>query len=141
MPIALRSQLDSLQWQAEEHFAPGDKVEAIIGLPADLNATELSTLEAKLKASGLDLIDTVALGATPEWPNALRIRFRRPLRMKGAAFLPLAVMLVLALGAIGITGIVGWKIGDVIGSIGQSLLPIALITAGTIIAVAYVKSK
>ena len=141
MSVDLKSQLDSLQWQAEEHFSPGANVEAIIGLPRDLSGEELASLEAKLRQSGLDLIDSPAVGYTSEWPNALRLRFRRPVRVKGAAFLPLAVLLVLALGGIGITGIVGWKLGDVIEGISKNLLPIALITAGTIIAVAYVKSR
>jgi predicted membrane protein len=80
-----------------------------------LTVDELSVIEQKLLEEGLDLVAPLQLG-TGEWPNTLRIKFRAAPYSKGVGQLglPLAVMIILAVGAVGITGILGWTIREIL---------------------------
>lgn len=120
--------IQELQKAVESRLRPGQKAEVFIGLSDDVTDEQVATIERELVDGGLLLTSPVEVGTGP-WSTTLRIGFVRP---KGIGFvqIPLAAMLVLALGAVGVTGILGWKLGGMVDQVKRYVLPIALIAAG-----------
>lgn len=104
----------ALDLHIANHFGPGERVDLILELPRDLTAVELDKVQAELKGRGLELTAPIELGADRQWPDALRVQFPRPHRPAGTAVLPLGGLVIGALGAVGITGLLGWRIGDTV---------------------------
>ena len=120
-----------------EFVRPGGEAEVLIGVEDEVSSEQLAALEAKMASSGLPL--RAQFGSTAEWDRALRLCFRRPGRIRGVAFLPLLVRIPATLGAVGIAGILGWRIGEGISEITKKIIPLALIAAGAVVAIAYLR--
>lgn len=122
-----------LQHTMEEQFNSRQPVELLLGISRELPDHQVSLLDAELRHQGVALLGRVEIGSGP-WPVTLRLAVRRPPAVRGTGVLPLAVLLVGALGLVGITGIIGWRVGDVIKGLGdaltKSLVPITLILGG-----------
>lgn len=131
-----------LQRTMEEHFNPGRPVEILLGLPVDLSSTQLDLLNAELRSQGVPLLSPAQIGSGP-WPITLRLAVRRPQRSRGTGLLPLAVLIIGALGAVGVTGLLGWRLGEVISSMGEalsrSLIPMTLILGGVWVLTKYME--
>lgn len=107
----------SIQAYLDENFNPGSRVELLLQVPEDLSVGQLATIEASLQSVNAK----VAVGSTGEWPNALRIEFTKSSRHDKTKIIPFAVMLVGALAAAGIVGILGWKLGNSVSTIGDAI--------------------
>ena len=118
-------------------FQPGQGVELLLQLDQDLSSAELGTIQGTLVVNGMQLLSPVDIGTGP-WPNTLRLQFRYPSAHE-VGMLPLAVLLVLALGSVGVGSFLGWKVGDVVGSIGKYMVPLALIFGGVYVLSKYVE--
>lgn len=114
----------------------GRPVEVFLGIDRDLDATELARLEKELTSGGLNVTDPVTIGSGP-WANTLRLAFFSPASQgpHSTGMWPLAVLLVLSLGTVGIAGILGWKVSKIPEQIANYIVPLALIAAGTLVAV------
>lgn len=117
--------LQSLQLQLEEHFNSGQPVELVLGIVRPLSDSELAQVEEELRRGGLELLAPVEVGIAP-WPNTLRLAFRRPVQTRGYGILPLAVLLIAAIGAVGVGGVLGWRLGELIAGLTENL-PLVLI--------------
>lgn len=93
------------------HCAPGQTVDLILEMPRDLTTEELDRIQGELKGQGLKLTAPIESGADLEWPNALRVQFKRPHRPAGTAILPLVVNIQNALNTVGMTGLLHWREG------------------------------
>ena len=124
----------------QEFLGPGQRGELILGVPNPMGGDQLATLQAYLQSKGF--MATVDFGSTSDWSNAVRINFKRPSRSE-YAFLPLALppaaLIIAALGVVGVTGILGFKLGNVLDSLSRNLVPIAVIAAGAMVLIATVK--
>lgn len=127
----------SLDRAVMEFYSPGQKVELILGLPRDLSDQEVDQLEQRLLSSGL-LLHSIEMGSTKQWPDALRMVFTRPNRPQGVAAWPLALLIITALGGLGITAFLGWKVGGVIDALAKYIIPVTLISVGGLVLAAYV---
>lgn len=119
-----------------EFFSPGQKVELLLGLPRDISDEEVYSVEQILRDAGLKL-HSIEAGSTQESP-ALRLIFTRPSRNEGIAAWPLALLIPVVLGALGITAFTFWKVGGVIDALAKYIVPITLIGVGGLVLVAYV---
>ncbi len=131
---AMLRQANGLQKQIAR-YKPGTPVEVFLGVDRDLSELELWQLQQDLVQGGLDLLSPASMGATDWWANTLRLEFRAPYGQGPASIgmLPLAVLIILAAGAVGIAGILGWKVGSVVESLGKYIVPLALIGAATLV--------
>jgi len=64
-----------------EHYDPGQPVELVLELSRQLSGGEAGLIGQGLAERGVTA--RVECGSTPEWPNALRVRCTRPLKVKG----------------------------------------------------------
>lgn len=101
--------------------APGD-YELRLYTFSPLSQEKLDTLYSELHKSGRL---TGKMWETLSSPSTLHIPFREP-EVSGTGVLPFAVLVVLALGAVGVAGILGWSLGKLIGDIGETIKKIAL---------------
>lgn len=94
-----------------------------IGVEREFSADELNKFQETLVAEGLHLTTPVQMG-TGDWENTIRIQFKNP---EGYGALPAApiAIIVLALGAVGLSGMLGWRLSDVI----RDYFPAILISA------------
>lgn len=125
----------ALQEAVAKNYSPGQTVELFIGIGRDLSIDELSAVQERFAQGGLKLLSPLAIGASP-WPNTLRLVFANPEEPPGVGFilaLPLAVLVIGALGVVGIGAFLGFKLGNVVDSLAKNLLPITLITVGGLI--------
>lgn len=130
-----------IQAVLEEHYNINQKVELLLGLPRELSDAEVAVFEQSLRQQGLQLTAPVQAGIAP-WPSTLRMEFRRAARNpREIGVLPLAVLLPVALGAIGITGILGYKVGQVIESIGKNIVPLVLIGGAIWLGLVFMKTR
>jgi hypothetical protein len=136
MPVT-KTNFDDIDNFIASHFRPGEEVDLYLGLPKPLTEEEVIKLETNLRSQGIALTAPLDYGSTKEWASAVRLRFTAP-DYSGVGTLPLAVMLVLAVGAVGIASFLGYKIGNVVDAIAKYTLPIVLIGAGTFIMWAYI---
>lgn len=140
MTTAIASR-EAMLWQANAlqreiaKYKPGTPVEVFLGVDQDLTENDLWHLQQELVQGGLDLLSPASMGATDWWANTLRLEFRAPYGQGPASIgqLPLAVLIILALGVVGIGGVLGWKIGSVFESFGKALIPLGLIFAGALV--------
>lgn len=139
MILADGTNLKQLDSTLMEFFNPGEKVELLLGVDHPLNLQELNTFSAYFRDNGFPLI-SASEGSTSDWPHAIRLEFRRPLRPSGVAVFPLVLLLVGAAATIGVL-LMGWKIGTIADRISKQLPLLAGITAATIIAIVVIKSK
>jgi ABC-type dipeptide/oligopeptide/nickel transport system permease component len=51
---------------------------------------------------------------------------------------PLAVLIIVALGGVGIAAFLGWKVGNVIDALAKYIIPVTLIGVGGLVLAAYV---
>ena len=139
--IASTSGLNGLESYLKT-IKPGSKVELTIGIDKDLSESQLASIAQSL-SSNLVLTDTLQIGSTPEWPNALKLSFYNPVTPgQGIAFaLPLVVLIIGALGVVGISSFLGFKIGNVVDSIAKYIIPITLISVGGLVLYGYVTRK
>lgn len=123
--------LNRLQQYLAKNVPEGKPVELFIGVERDLNSDELDLLQDDLLAGGLELLDPVSIGSSGDWANTVRLNFKKPVaNQSGIGILPLAVLIIGALGAVGIGGIFGWKLGNIMDSFAKNIVPIALILGG-----------
>ncbi|MFH1486984.1 MAG: hypothetical protein ABIH46_13005 [Chloroflexota bacterium] len=125
----------SLDVALAENFAPGEPVSVIVGLPRAITREEFASVVSHLRSRGMNLIRADYV-STSEWSYALQLDFRRPSR-SGYAVLPLAVLIIGALGIIGIGSFVGFKLGNVMDSLAKNMVPIALIGVAGWVLVTY----
>ena len=128
--------IKELQTQLDAWYRPGKKLQLDLGLPRDLSVEELSIIQDRLTSEGLRLIAPIEIGSGP-WQNTLRLKFENP---KGYAQfgIPLVVMIILAVGAVGIAAFLGWKVGEVF----QQWFPaIAVLALAGVLGYAYVTSR
>lgn len=126
-----------LQMYIEEHAQPGKRFSVLFHLTRDVSAKEISALQRALRDDGLEGA-TAELGSTAEWANALRLSFSYTKRDVGPKVIPIAFLILAAIG-ISIPGAIGgWKVGD---AISKNLIPIVLIGGGVIVLVALAASK
>ena len=132
--------LEGLQYIIDEQFGAGAKVDLVIGLYNPLTDDQVSMFEQFLRESSVPLLAPVQYGSSPEngWDYALSIKFHNPVRQPGQVgfvwWIPLA--LVGGLATIGITGWIGFQVGEFLQSLAKAIIPIALILGG-----AYLASK
>lgn len=128
---------DDLQLQSSAWFKPGKRLQVDIGLTRDLSIAELATIQQKLLSEGLRLLGPVEIG-TGRWQNTLRIKFENPTGYAQIQALPVVVLIILAVGAVGIGGILGWRIGETF----QNWFPaIAVLTLAGFLGYAYITSR
>ena len=139
MTVFAGTNLAGLQRTIEEHYNPGQRVSVILGLARELTDDEVGILASTFAENGLHV--KVEAGSAPEWPAAVRLEFNRPAKLKGVGAWPLAAVLITALGAAGIVGILGWRLGEVMGSLAKNLLPITLIGAATFLMYGFVTRR
>ena len=123
-----------------EHYAPGQVVDLFLELPRELRHDEVLAVRRNLESQGLD-IRSAQMGAFGDWPNTLRLQFKRPARPQGYAVLPLAVMVIGALGAVGVASFLGWKLGNIVDSIGKNILPILAIGVAGLLGYKFLQQK
>lgn len=123
--------------EAMRRVRPGGKVELVIGLNRNIDASELNIIGSKLTEGGLLLTGPLTIGSTAEWPNALKIDFVASER-KGIGFWPVAIAVV---GALSFIGIAGWGLAKVTESFSKNLVPIVLIGVAGLVAYGYVTRK
>ena len=107
-----------------EYFSPGQRAEVLLELPRILIEDEVVIVGDYLVDNGLDVH---SIGMRRD--NRLRLVVTRPPRPKGAAVAPMTVVLIAALGVLGIAGFVSWEIAN---AISENILPLMLI-GGTLI--------
>lgn len=132
----------TIQMVVEEHFDPGTRVELLLGLPRPLVGDELDRIAAYLRQHGATDAH-VSFGAVSdaEWPNAIRAEFTRQARNPQAQFLPFVVLLIGAMGAVGITAFLGFKVGQVIEQLGRNLVPLAVLGVGAFLLYTFIRSR
>ena len=91
-----------------------------------LSQEKLNALQEEITSKGIRLTEDIYT-ILEKPPARTVIRFEVP---SGYAVLPFWVLLTLAIGTVGITGFLGWKVGDVISKIGENLLPVLLLGGG-----------
>jgi hypothetical protein len=110
MPKQLLSgtSVETLDYHLMEFFGPGEQVQVILGVDTELNDEQLARVTSNLNNLGLD-VRKVQLGSTPDWPNAVQIVFRRPMRARGYALIPIATALRNSFAVAGINRFTGWR--------------------------------
>ena len=125
-------------------ISPGSKIELTLGIDRNLSASELALVAQSLNKN-VTLTGNLEMGSTPEWPNALRMTFYNPynpISQKGYAFaLPLAVLIIGALGAVGVSAFLGFKLGNVIDALAKYIVPVTLILAGSFVLYGFATRK
>ena len=124
--------INRLQEYLAKNVPVGKPVELFIGVERDLNSDELDMLQDDLLAGGLELLDPISIGTSGDWENAVRLKFKRP-AFPGpgtVGLIPLWLILTGGLAAIGLSGAIGWKLGNIVDSVAKNIVPIALILGG-----------
>lgn len=130
--------LEEMQNQLSAWYKPGAKLYLDIESPRDLSAEELGMVQEELQKQGMLLTAPVQIG-TGDWPNTLKIQFQNPSGYgMQVGVLPLVVMIIAALGIVGIGAMVGWRLGDIIK---ENVAPILITTAIVILGFALISTK
>lgn len=129
-------QLDSVLM---ELYSPRQKVELLLGTHRALDPQELGVFSSYLRDNGVKVL-SIQSGGTDEWPHAIKLELRRPLRPSGVAVFPLVLLLAGAAAVIGVT-LIGWKAGTIIDRVSKQLPLLVGIAAATAVAIAFIKSK
>ncbi len=100
--------LETLDYHLVEFFGPGEQVEVTLGLECDITDEQILAVSTHLVGMGLDL-KRIQAGSTPEWPHAVQMVFRRPLRSPGLALIPIAQVVKQSFTSAGIGKCTGWN--------------------------------
>jgi hypothetical protein len=139
------TKLDGLQYILNEHFGKGARVELVIGLHQPLIPDQVALFEQHLVESGVPLTAPVQFGeyATKGWSNALRIEFHNPgIDSSHVGFvwwIPVAIIGGLTL--VGISGWIGFQVGELLQSLAKAVVPVALIIGGVYLASVALKDR
>lgn len=137
------SDLNQVGAAVGEQFTGSRTLDLIVGLTAPMTDSQVAALQTELRSRGLAGA-TVQSGQTDEWPHAVLIRFSRPTGAS-AAVIALPVLIIGALGAVGIVTFLGFKVAEGFSNIGQSiadnLIPLTLIGAGVWLASRFFKKQ
>lgn len=107
--------------QLDAWFQPGGKVFLEFGVDRDLNVEELTAIQEALLKEGVPLVSPVQIGSGV-WENTIRLGLQNP---RGFAVAPLlAGAIILAIGAVGVGSILGWRIGRLLE---RHFLPILIV--------------
>ncbi|MFA5187614.1 MAG: hypothetical protein WC551_14130 [Patescibacteria group bacterium] len=136
----IQASANTIQRYVSEHFRGGQGVDLLLAVDKPLTDIELSSFQSKFMEGGLRLTAPVEYGSHPQYQHVIHMQFAAP-TSEGIAALPLAVLLIAAIGAVGIGGVLGWKIGDVISKIGEYILPLALLGGGVFLLTRFVDAK
>ena len=105
--------LKELALQTEAWFPPDSVLDLYLDIGRDLNQQQLDIIQKQLAANGMKVMAPVSIGAGP-WEDTLNIKYQNvPPSSNGVAAiggLPPAAVIILALGAVGIASIGGWKV-------------------------------
>ncbi len=133
--------MQSLEWSLRE-FDPAQPVEVYLGVDREMSNEEVAAFAQELSRSGLPA--HVDFGQTDQWPNAVRLVFPRPAKIPGIAQFPVGGILLATAAAIGI-GFIGFSLAAATKSVGESigknLVWLALVAAGTLVAISAVKAQ
>ena len=130
--------LEGLQYIIDEQFGAGSRVDLVIGLHEPLTSDQVALFEQFLRESSVPLVAPVQYGSYPAngWDHALSIKFQNPVRQPGQVgfiwWIPVAI--VGGLATIGITGWIGFQVGEFLQSLAKAIIPIALILGGVYLA-------
>ncbi len=130
-----------MQLHLDKSYKTGEAIDLIIGIPKNLSIEELSQVQASLLSQGVRVLEPIEIGSedTEKWQNAVRMKVSyNPIPKGEVGFLPLAVLIIAALGAVGVTGIIGWKIGGVFDAVKKNFVPVFLIGIGGIVLLALI---
>lgn len=136
----LTATMENLDSLVARHFSPGSRVVMYLGLPRELTAEELVKYQKSLEVNGAQLAAPVEIGEYGDWAHALKVEIAAP-AYSGVGVLPLAVLLILALGAVGIVAYTGVKLISIVDVIKQMWIPTLLIGGGIFLMYAYMQSK
>ena len=136
----------TIQMVVEEHFNAGTRVALLLGLPREVTETQLGRIADHLHHHGMgDAQVQFGTSYNPAgsvlWDNTLRVEFTRPSREAKAQFLPFAFTLIAAMGLVGITAYLGFKVGQVVEQIGRNLVPLALIGVGAVVLIMWMRQR
>jgi len=123
MAMIVSTAVDNLDNVVAKNFKPGSRVEMYLGIPRELTAEELTSYQQSLEANGAKLMAPVEIGDYGNQPHVLKVALQAP-SYSGVGVLPLVVLLVLALGVVGIAAYTGVTIVNVIK---QNMVPLAVI--------------
>jgi hypothetical protein len=123
--------LDDLGTRLEE--LAGQAVDLQLAIERDLTVDEIQYVGENLVHQGVD-VHFVEMRSRP-WPHTLRLAFTQP--DHGVGFLLPLLAIAATLGGVGIFGYTAWKAGTLMDKITENLIPIIMITSGTIILSAY----
>lgn len=134
---SIKATAENIDNLVSRYFKPGQKVTLHLGIPRELTMEELTQYSDSLKANGAVLLSNVESGETGLYRHAIQVEIAAP-NYEGVGLLPLAVLLVLALGVVGIAAYTGVTI---VNSVSKNIVPIMVIGATSLILVALVMSK
>ena len=126
MPVKVETEGFNLEDLRSLEAVPGKAYELRLYVYSPLSQEKLDALQQSLIDQGIELLAPVE--ETLQYPTTVIIKARAP---KGYGMLPFFVLLTLAIGAVVISGILGWRIGEaiskwfpviIIGGIGTFLL-------------------
>jgi len=132
--------LQTLDYIITSQFNPGDAMDIRLQLPRWLNAGEVAIIKDYMVANGMEVRSAQMLDA-----NTLQLIMLRPSRPVGYALLPLAVLIIGAIGVVGLGGVLGWQVGSgvksLLDSIGKMIIPLALVAGGVFILKTWMERK
>lgn len=108
-------------------FDPGTRLDLYMGIERSLSDNELQAFADGVAHQGVE-IEFAEMGSGP-WPNTLRMIFTRPNR-EGYGFLLPVIVILGTLGFLGISGYLGFKLGNVIDAVSKYIIPLSLVAAG-----------
>ena len=135
MEVELAQMAQDVQNYLDEHFTPGERLTMLVGLEQEPSDEELEKLSQALQEGGLHHV--VEMGATPTWPQTLRLVFPKPSRQAHTLVVPFGVLLVGALAAAGLVAVLGiavMKAGSDLGeAIKKGIVPLAVIGVAALV--------
>ena len=117
-------------------FKPGRVVSLVLGLASPISDQALVDFANYLRQNGVEVL-TADLGATDDFPLAANITLKMPAQ-SGYGFIPLAVLLVGAVGFILVTALVGWQVSSAVKS---NIIPLAIIAGLVILGLAKISQS
>lgn len=122
--------INRLDYIVTEHFDPGELIDLELFVDRVPNLPELSALADTLNKQGLDVRKCGMSG-----PNILTLQFVRPNRPTGYAQIPVAVVIIGALAAIGVVSYIIVRIGQAVASTVPDLIKIAAVVGGALLVI------
>ena len=120
---------------AELLARPGQNYALELSFYPPFSEAQLQKLQDELISQGIELLSPVG-DNFPTYPTIVRIEARAPRDGYGFA-LPFWVLMTLAIGAVGISTMLGWRIAD---TIKQHFIPILLAGIGATVLIAWVSA-